>query len=287
MKTTLLFWILLTTLCIRALADGTPTVPASQAEVTAGVNGFKYVTPKTLAGFAKTNYYYAPSVISASATNVAAGGSATASVTGTNNQTWVFGIPVGLAGTNASIVVTNTVTGAAGSSASVTNLGSTTAAILRFTIPTGAAGTNGLNGTNGAAGSNGSNGLNGTNCLASTYTTNFTLGTAQAAWTIVLPSAATNYLLRPVLSLVAQSANPHGITLASGGKIDCAYVTGTLFTQQPYAILDQGDGRTFVVSMDGDKANFLDNTGQPYSFSQAFVADSFQLQAKFTYLIQQ
>jgi len=47
-----------------------------------------------------------------------------------------------------SVLVTNTITGAAGSSASVTNLGTSVAVLLRFTIPAGADGTNGLNGTN-------------------------------------------------------------------------------------------------------------------------------------------
>jgi len=136
-------------------------------------------------------------------------------------------------------------------------------------------------------GATGANGTNGVNCFAATYTTNFTIPTSQTAWTITLPTAATNYLVSARLRLVATSANPHGITLPSGGFVECSEVTGTLFIQKPFALLDQGDKRTFVAAITGDKANFIDNTGQPYSFSQAFVADSFQLQAKFTYLIQQ
>ena len=120
---------------------------------------------------------------------------------------------------------------------------------------------------------------------ANSYTTNITIGTVQASWTVTLPTSATNYFVAARLYLVATTANPSGITLPLNGLIDCSYVIGTLFPAQPYTILPQGDGKTFVVSMDGDKANFLDNTGQPYSFSQANVAAGFKLQANFTWAI--
>jgi hypothetical protein len=246
-----------------------PGYPAPVADVVAGINAYGWVTPATLA-YMRTNgylggtnnysFYYPASVNVSNVNTLPPGSNVTVTVTGTSNQWWSFAIPQGATGATGA-------TGADGAN--------------------GINGTNGVNGINGTNGVNGVNGTNGVNCYAGNYTTNFTLGTAQATWTITLPAVATNYLVQSKLYLVAQSANPHGITLASGGRIDCAYVTGTLFSQQPYTILDQGDGRTFVVSMSGDKANFLDNTGQPYSFSQAFVADSFQLQAKFIYLIQQ
>jgi hypothetical protein len=65
------------------------------------------------------NYYF-PASVTASATNVPAGGSATASVAGTNSQTWVLGIPVGRDGTNgtSTTFVTNIV--------NITNIYSTT-----------------------------------------------------------------------------------------------------------------------------------------------------------------
>ena len=233
-------------------------------------------------------YYFFPATVTVSNTlSLPSNSNAVVTVTGTSNQVWQFSIP---RGSNAYVMASNTITLAAGSSAYVSNTVVGNTNWLTFGIPTGATGATGSAGGTGAKGDTGATGAvgaAGTNCLASTYTTNITLGTVQAAWTVVLPNAATNYLVSARLSLLATSANPHGITLASGGKIDCSVVTGTLFGQQPFTILDQGDGKTFVISMDGDKANFLDNTGQPYSFSQAFVADSFQLQAKFTYLIQQ
>lgn len=50
MKT--LFCTLLICLCVwTASGDGTPVVPATQAEVNAGVNGSKFVSPKTLGGW--------------------------------------------------------------------------------------------------------------------------------------------------------------------------------------------------------------------------------------------
>ena len=58
----------------------------------------------------------------------------------------------GLNGTAATVAVDSTTTGAAGTSASVTNSGTSSAAVLNFTIPKGADGTNGTNGTNGSSG---------------------------------------------------------------------------------------------------------------------------------------
>lgn len=60
--------------------------------------------------------------------------------------------PQGNPGTAASVAVGSTTTGNPGTNASVTNSGTSSAAVLDFTIPrgnTGAAGTNGTNGTNG------------------------------------------------------------------------------------------------------------------------------------------
>jgi hypothetical protein len=53
----------------------------------------------------------------------------------------------GPAGADATISIGTVTTGAAGGSASVTNVGSSSAAILNFTIPQGAAGTNGTGGS--------------------------------------------------------------------------------------------------------------------------------------------
>lgn len=61
----------------------------------------------------------------------------------------------GPAGTAATVTVGNTTTGTPGSNASVTNSGTTTAAILNFTIPQGAVGATGSQGPTGATGPQG------------------------------------------------------------------------------------------------------------------------------------
>lgn len=66
------------------------------------------------------------------------------------------------AGSAATVSVGTTTTGAAGSSASVTNSGSTSAAILNFTVPQGPAGAPGSTGVTGPQGPAGTNGTNGT-----------------------------------------------------------------------------------------------------------------------------
>jgi len=121
--------------------------------------------------------------------------------------------------------------------------------------------------------------------FSNSFVTNFSLGTVQSNWTVVLPSYATNYMVDSRLWLQAKVANPSGITLPLGGLIDCGYVIGTLFPAQPFVLIPQGDGRTFIASMSGDKANFLDSTGQPYSFSAANVAAGFNLFIRFTWTV--
>ena len=64
----------------------------------------------------------------------------------------------GLAGAAATIAVGSVTTGAAGSSASVTNVGSSSAAVLNFTIPAGATGAQGAQGPAGPAGAAGAQG---------------------------------------------------------------------------------------------------------------------------------
>jgi hypothetical protein len=95
-------------------------------------------------------------------TTSAPGGSAAVVNSGTSAAAvFDFTLPAGFNGTNgtngtngaaATVSVGSTTTGAAGTSASVTNSGTSSAAVLEFTIPAGANGTNGTNGTNGAAG---------------------------------------------------------------------------------------------------------------------------------------
>lgn len=67
--------------------------------------------------------------------------------------------PAGAAGTAATISIGTVTTGSPGSSAAVTNSGSSSAAVLNFTIPAGAAGEPGPAGENGAAGEQGPPGV--------------------------------------------------------------------------------------------------------------------------------
>jgi hypothetical protein len=67
----------------------------------------------------------------------------------------------GTPGSSATITIGTTTTGAAGSSAEVTNSGTSSAAILNFTIPQGAAGEAGPTGATGATGATGPQGIPG------------------------------------------------------------------------------------------------------------------------------
>ena len=80
--------------------------------------------------------------------------------TGPTGATGATG-PTGPTGAAATVAVGSTTTGAAGSSASVTNSGSSSAAVLNFTIPKGDTGATGATGPQGPAGANGTNGTNG------------------------------------------------------------------------------------------------------------------------------
>ena len=79
----------------------------------------------------------------------------------TNAQVWAVlaaaGLagPTGAAGVAATVSVGSVTTGAAGTSALVTNSGTSTAAVLNFTIPQGVAGMGGTGGTGGGGGTSG------------------------------------------------------------------------------------------------------------------------------------
>jgi len=96
--------------------------------------------------------------------NVSGGQQITASVGETQIDVAVSGGvgPTGTAGAAASIAVGTVTTGAPGSSASVVNAGSSSAAVLNFTIPAGAAGATGATGPAGATGATGAQGPAGT-----------------------------------------------------------------------------------------------------------------------------
>jgi hypothetical protein len=103
--------------------------------------------------------------LAVSATTLAAGSSATVSYN-SGTTTMTFGIPTGAtgpagatgstgpAGSAATVAVGTVTTGAPGSSASVTNAGTSSAAVLNFTIPRGDTGNTGATGAQGPAGLN-------------------------------------------------------------------------------------------------------------------------------------
>lgn len=78
--------------------------------------------------------------------------------------------PTGTAGAAATITVGTVTTGAAGSSASVVNAGSSSAAVLNFTIPAGATGATGAQGATGATGPAGTTTWAGITDKPSTFT---------------------------------------------------------------------------------------------------------------------
>ena len=78
----------------------------------------------------------------------------------------------GANGTNATIVIASTITGAPGTSASVSNLGTSTEAVLQFTIPQGATGAVGPAGPTGPTGPVGPAGSNGTSMVPANVITN-------------------------------------------------------------------------------------------------------------------
>jgi hypothetical protein len=104
--------------------------------------------------------------------------------------------PTGTAGAAASVTVGTVTTGAPGSSASVVNAGTSSAAVLNFTIPAGATGAQGQTGAAGAqgiqgiqgpagpagpAGATGATGPAGSNATATTNASLLTSGTLDAA----------------------------------------------------------------------------------------------------------
>jgi collagen type VII alpha len=100
----------------------------------------------------------------------------------TGSAFWTVFSSGGGSGSSGTITVGTTVTGAAGSNATVTNSGTSTAAVLNFSIPQGIVGATGATGQTGATGPTGATGLTGP--AGST-------GSAGAAATITVGTTAT------------------------------------------------------------------------------------------------
>jgi len=96
---------------------------------------------------------------------IPAGAAGAQGATGPSGATGAQGSP----GQAATIAVGTVTTGAAGSSASVSNVGTSSAAVFNFTIPTGAAGPTGATGATGATGPAGTTSWNGITDKPSTF----------------------------------------------------------------------------------------------------------------------
>ena len=130
--------------------------------------------------------------------------------------------PQGPAGTNgaaATVAVTNAVTGAPGSAASATNLGTSSAANLQFTIPAGSngvAGANGLPGSNGLAGAAATvavtNAVTGAPGSAASVTNLGTSGAANLQFTIPAGSNGVNGVISNAVLLALSLGDGYGLS---------------------------------------------------------------------------
>lgn len=130
--------------------------------------------------------------------------------------------PQGPAGTAATVSVGTTTTGAAGSSASVSNSGSSSAAVLNFTIPQGATG---------ATGPQGTAGTNGTNVQAYTAVAHQWINAISAAGA----ASSTQPAFSDISGTISTSQVP---TLNQNTTGTAANVTGTV------AVANGGTGQT-------------------------------------------
>lgn len=115
------------------------------------------------------------------------------------------------------------------------------------------------------------------------FTTNFTIPAYQTNWTVTLPAALTNYIVTPDLLLTTTAGAHHSATL--GAELNTRFVLAKNSNYTCPAFVVQGGPQTYTVSMSGDSIWFLDATGQSYTFTPAYVADTWTLQARFTAVI--
>jgi Collagen triple helix repeat (20 copies). len=155
---------------------------ATGAPGTAGATGPQGPTVNFLGAWTNSTAYSIGDAVSENGTSYIAFTANTAINPATDiGGNWAVLAQAGAAGT---VTVGTTTTGAAGSSASVTNSGTSSAAVLNFTIPQGPAGPTGATGLQGPAGTNGTNG-SGINAI--TYAMSF-----------VNPGTAGTYYISPL-----------------------------------------------------------------------------------------
>jgi hypothetical protein len=144
----------------------------------------------------------------------ATGSAGPAGATGPQGPTGGTG-PQGSAGAAATVTVGSTITGTAGTAAKVSNAGTTSAAILNFTIPggaTGATGSTGPQGLQGQMGATGPQGLQGTQGPAGSQGPVGAGVTAKGAFVPGTSYAANDVVNYGAASYVALSANNATLT---------------------------------------------------------------------------
>jgi hypothetical protein len=122
--------------------------------------------------------------------------------------------PTGAQGAAATVTVGTTTTGAAGSLASVTNVGTSSAAILNFTIPQGATGATGSGGSGGGGGIPYMSTYHSVSFTNLYYSVNGITSSGSQASSILtwIPSACN----APTLNVYSQQTNTITVTLSVG-----------------------------------------------------------------------
>ncbi|MGL4998018.1 MAG: hypothetical protein ACRC5T_03540 [Cetobacterium sp.] len=190
----------------------------------------------------------------------------------------------GSPGAAASVSIGTTSTGAPGSSASVTNIGTSSAAVLDFTIPRGATGDTGstgsaglsayeiavangfvggeaawlvsLEGADGAPGASGANGLDGVGILTVTSTTSHTPTLGTKVFTIAAPTS----LVAGMEVAVNGDPNDDGITMR--GIIAVASLSSlTIVITAAYDLNEAGSSSNWRIFLTGPKGE-IGATGQ-------------------------
>lgn len=202
-------------------------------------------------------------VTAGTATTLPAGSTPVVTNSGTaTNAVFNFGIPkgdkgdkgdTGSAGAAATITVGSTTTGNPGTNASVTNSGTSSAAVLNFTIPRGAAGQDGADGADGADGESATITVGTTTTLpAGSSATVTNTGTSSAAvLNFGIPKGEKGDSGSGAGDMSMSDYDPNGIVKTAGGIV--AYVADeipTVPTKTSDLTNDGSDGTSTYVEAD-------------------------------------
>lgn len=297
-----IFLILILTVCAGRAQMVYP--PATQTEVNAGSVANKFVSPKTLSaypGLGNTN------ALTPAQSNTLANAASITQLNTTSNSlvtqiTTAQTAAQSASDTNgaaaavkAQIIASNFVPYSAVSSLSVASAATSTTSTTAITALGGwptqwpgssitsavATATSAVSATSATSATYAGTATN----AGSYYVTNLTFAASQTNWTITLPAAAANYMVRGELYLYPNSSNPLGTTWSTSSWLNVGLVSGVTYTRSPYSIM--GSGQTWTVSLNGDDVQFLDATGQPYTFTAAQAAANLKLKALFTWTVPQ